>query len=226
MFDVTVLLAKQDAIWDGVLHTMSISAVAAVLAMVLGFLVAVGQKTAILPLRWLLTAYVQVFRNTPLLVQLYFFYKGLPHLGVTFSPIMCGILALSLQTAAYMAEIIRAGIEAVPREQMEGGLSLGFSRFETYLGIVVPQALGVILPPMGNQVVGLVKNSSLVAFITVPDLFFVIFEGAAEHFEYLAFFTLGIVLYMALTLLVSGLFLLLERCIPFVRVMQEAKRYG
>lgn len=225
-FEIAVLIEQQDAIRQGLLTTLAISMVSTILAIILGVLVAIGRKLPLPPLRWILQSYVQVLRNTPLLVQLYLFYKGLPHLGLILSPIICGILALSLQTSAYMAEIFRAGIESIPREQYEGGRSLGFSRRQTYLTVIFPQALGVILPPLGNQVVGLVKNSSLVAFITVPDLFFVLFKGGADEFRYLEFFTLGILLYMSLTLCVSLLFNVLERKIPFIKHSREALHAG
>jgi aspartate/glutamate/glutamine transport system permease protein len=222
-FDFAALIEQKDAILTGLLNTAWLSLSSAVLALVLGLVVAVGKKSSIPIVSWLLSAYIQFFRNTPLLIQIYFFYKGLPNLGIVLSPMMCGILALSLQTGAYLAEIFRSGIESIPREQFEGGLSLGFSRMQTYLTIILPQAMGVILPPVGNQMVGLVKNSSLVAFITVPDLFFMVFSGAAEHFQYLEFFTLGIALYMLLTLIVSGLFIFMERQISYVRRMQESE---
>jgi His/Glu/Gln/Arg/opine family amino acid ABC transporter permease subunit len=216
-FDFSTLLAQQDALIAGVFTTIKISMASVVLAIALGFIVSLGRKTTFTPLHWLLAGYVQFFRNTPLLVQIYFFYKGLPAFGVTLSPMNCGILALSLQTGAYMAEIFRTGIESIPREQFEGGLSLGFSPFRTFITVILPQAIGIILPPVGNQIVGLIKNSSLVAFITVPDLFFVVFKGAADHFQYLEFFTAGILLYMGLTLAVSGFFILLENRLPLLQ---------
>jgi His/Glu/Gln/Arg/opine family amino acid ABC transporter permease subunit len=222
-FNISTILAQQQALQHGVLTTVGVSMTSAALALLLGLVVSLGQKIGFPPVRWLLQGYVQFFRNTPLLVQIYFFYKGLPAMGITLSPVACGILALSLQTGAYMAEIIRTGIESIPREQFEGGLSLGFSPLRTFLTVILPQAVGIILPPVGNQIVGLVKNSSLVAFITVPDLFFVVFKGAADHFQYLEFFTVGIVLYMALTLSVSGFFLLLESQVPLFRRIRETR---
>lgn len=220
-FDLSVLVSQKEAILQGLLNTLAISLVSALFAVLLGLLAATGRKSGIKPLEWLLYGYIQFFRNTPLLVQIYFFYKGLPHLGVVLSPAVCAILALSLQTGAYLAEIFRTGIESIHREQFEGGLSLGFSRVQTYLIVILPQALGIILPPLGNQMVSLMKNSALAAFITVPDLFFVIFKGGAEHFQYLEFFTLGIVLYMAMALGISGFFALLEHRISCTRYSQD-----
>ncbi len=213
-FDIQVLIEQRQAILEGLLTTLGITAMSTVLALGLGMLLALGRFTTRPVVRWPIEGYIQFFRNTPLLVQLYIFYKALPAFGIVIAPLGCGILALSLQTSAYMAEIYRAGLESIPREQYESGRSLGFSRWQTFRTVILPQALGIILPPAGNQIVGLAKNSSLVAFITVPDLFYVIFTGGAQTFRYLEFFTLGILLYMALTLLITLLFSVLEKALP------------
>lgn len=223
-FELSVLIENMPAILLGVLTTCFISFVSAGIAVLIGLLVAIFRRTTSAWAVWGFEAYVQFFRNTPLLIQMFFFYKGLPNMGIVLSPLSCGVLALSLQSGAYMAEIFRTGIDAVPREQYEGGISLGLSKLETYLRIVLPQAIAVILPLMGNQVVGLIKNSSLVAFITVPDLFFIIYQGSASEFRYLEYFSLGVVIYMGLTLAVTGLFRWLEHllCPPQLRKTTDA----
>jgi His/Glu/Gln/Arg/opine family amino acid ABC transporter permease subunit len=209
-FDISVLLDQRQLIAQGVGYTLAISLVSILLAMLMGLLVAFGQLNFTPLLQWGMKAYVQFFRNTPLLIQIYFFYKGLPNLGVNWPPEVCGVVALFLQSGAYMAEIFRTGVESIPKEQVESALSLGFSRLQTFVQVIIPQAVRIILPPLGNQCVAVIKNSSLVAFITVPDLFYVVFNGGAEHFRYLEFFLAGIVVYMILTLMATGLFRLLE----------------
>jgi len=198
-------------ILSGIETTLMISIISAVLATAIGILTAMGTKTAWKPLALMGKTYVELFRNTPLLIQLFFFYKGLPYFGIVLSPIVCGMLALSLQSGAYLCEIFRAGLETIPREQMDSGLSLGFSKWQTYFSIMLPQALPVVIPPMGNQMISLLKNSSLVAFITVPDLFFVIYSQSAAHFEYLTFFTMGIFIYVLLNLGITQLFRMVEK---------------
>ncbi|MCA9799112.1 MAG: amino acid ABC transporter permease [Cyanobacteria bacterium HKST-UBA04] len=200
VFDFSALVEQRHAIASGVATTMSLSLSSVVISLVAGLLVALGQRSGIRLLDYLLGAYIQLFRNTPLLIQIYFFYKALPFAGIYLDPFLCGMLALSLQTTAYMAEIYRSGFEAVPKAQVESGLALGMTRVQTNLTIILPQAIGIIMPPLGNQIIGVIKNSSLVAFITVADLFFVVYEQSVTHFRYLEFFTVGILLYMAMTI--------------------------
>jgi His/Glu/Gln/Arg/opine family amino acid ABC transporter permease subunit len=209
-FDFSILQSEQGAILQGLSTTAFISFAATSLALLIGLIVALLLKMRVPVLQSLVQGYVLFFRNTPLLVQLYFIYRGLPHIGLTISPLLCGVIALALQSGAYISEIYRAGLESVPREQLESAMSLGFTKLKAYFIVILPQAVQIILPPLGNQIVGLVKNSSLVAFISVPDLFFIIYKGGAEQFRYLEFFTVGIIGYVALTLLVTVIFRLLE----------------
>lgn len=221
IFDVQSLLDQQEAIAQGIGQTLFISTVSTALALVLGLVVLSMRQGPWGIVRWVCRAYVEFFRNTPLLIHLYLLYKGLPYLGLTIDPVMCGIIGLSLQSAAYMTEIYRAGIEAVPRQQTESGLSIGLSRTEVLFSITLPQALRLILPPLGNQIVGVFKNSSLVAFITVPDIFFVVYEQSVTYFHYLEYFTLGLAVYMVLTLMTTAVVMGAERCVPWLFVQLE-----
>ena len=220
-FELQALLDQQEAIAQGVGQTLLISTISTVLALGLGLVVMSLLQGPWAFLRWVCRAYVEFFRNTPLLIHLYLLYKGLPYVGISLDPVMCGIVGLSLQSAAYMTEIYRAGIEAVPKQQTESGLSLGLSRVEVLFGITMPQALRLILPPLGNQIVGVFKNSSLVAFITVPDIFFVVYEQSVTYFHYLEYFTLGLAVYMVLTLMTTAVMMGAERCVPWVFVQLE-----
>lgn len=114
--------------------------------------------------------YVEVIRSTPLLVQLYFFYFGLPSLGIRLSEPVTGILALSLNSAAYMAEIIRAGVESVPEGQIEAAKSSGLSYLQRMRHIILPQAIGVSIPPLLGQAIVLVKDSALLSLISISEL--------------------------------------------------------
>ncbi len=211
LFDTQVLLDAFPAILSGLLCTVLLSFVSTVLATFAGGLSVFFQKSALTVLRGIAHGYTHLFRNTPLLVQLYFFYQGLPFIGLKFSAMTCGILALSLQSGAYFAEIFRAGLESIPREQLDSGASLGLSRVAVYTKVILPQALLFTLPAYTNQVVSLTKNSSLVAFITVTDLFAVVFRGSVAQLRYLEFFCVGLLAYMGLTLMITFLFLHLEK---------------
>jgi len=114
--------------------------------------------------------YIESIRSTPLLVQLFFFYFGLPSLGLRMSEASTGILALALNSGAYMAEIIRAGIQSVPNGQIEAAVSSGLNYFQRMRYVILPQAIGVTLPPMLGQAIVLVKDSALLSLISLPEL--------------------------------------------------------
>lgn len=115
-------------------------------------------------------AYIESIRSTPLLVQLFFFYFGLPSLGVRMSEAATGILALTLNSGAYMAEIIRAGIQSIPHGQVEAAVASGLSYLQRMRYVIMPQAIGVTLPPMLGQAIVLVKDSALLSLISLPEL--------------------------------------------------------
>jgi His/Glu/Gln/Arg/opine family amino acid ABC transporter permease subunit len=114
--------------------------------------------------------YIESIRSTPLLVQLFFFYFGLPSLGIRLSEAATGILALTLNSGAYMAEIVRAGIQSISPGQVEAAVSSGLSYFQRMRHIILPQAIGITLPPMLGQAIVLVKDSALLSLISLPEL--------------------------------------------------------
>jgi polar amino acid transport system permease protein len=114
--------------------------------------------------------YIESIRSTPLLVQLFFFYFGLPSLGLRLSEASTGILALTLNSGAYMAEIIRAGVQSIPHGQVEAAVSSGLNYFQRMRHVILPQAIGVTLPPMLGQAIVLVKDSALLSLISLPEL--------------------------------------------------------
>ena len=115
-------------------------------------------------------AYIESIRSTPLLVQLFFFYFGLPSLGFRMSEAATGIMALTLNSGAYLAEIIRAGIQSIPNGQIEAAVSSGLNYFQRMRYVILPQAVGVTLPPMLGQAIVLVKDSALLSLISLPEL--------------------------------------------------------
>jgi polar amino acid transport system substrate-binding protein len=120
--------------------------------------------------RWLCVTYIEIVRGTPLLVQLTMVYFGLPELGIRLSPFTAGCLALGLNYAAAEAENYRAGFESVPIGQLEAATTLGLTRWQTIVHVVAPQALRVALPPVTNDFIALLKDSSLVALVTLTEL--------------------------------------------------------
>ncbi len=154
----------------GALLTLSVSVLAMILAVALGILLAIGRSFGPAPLRWLCVAYVELFRGTPLLVQLTVIYFGLPELGLTLSPFVAGVTALGLNYAAAESENYRAGLLSVPRAQLDAARSLGLSTSQALRHVLLPQAARVALPPMTNDFIALLKDSSLVSAVALTEL--------------------------------------------------------
>lgn len=169
-FNFRVILEYMPLFWSCFLATLWLSAAGLLGALVTGT-VACGMRIG--RFKWLSIAasvYIESIRSTPLLVQLFFFYFGLPSLGVRMSESATGILALTLNSGAYMAEIVRAGIQSISHGQLEAAVSSGLSYVQRMRYIILPQAIGVTLPPMLGQAIVLVKDSALLSLISLPEL--------------------------------------------------------
>ncbi len=139
--------------------------------LLLGFGLALLRLYAFWPLQWLARVYVSFFRGTPLLVQLFMIYYGLPQLGIQLDPLSAALIGFSLNMAAYTAEILRAAIASIDRGQWEAAASIGMGRAQTLYRAILPQAARTALPPLGNSFISLVKDTALAATIQVPELF-------------------------------------------------------
>ncbi|KRT73902.1 MAG: His/Glu/Gln/Arg/opine amino acid ABC transporter permease/periplasmic amino acid-binding protein [Deltaproteobacteria bacterium CSP1-8] len=158
------------ALLKGAGITVLVSVVSMGLAVALGLLLCLLRHYSGGPLRIAASSYIEIFRGTPLLIQLYLLYYGLPNVGITLSPLLAAFLGLGMNYAAYEAELYRAGIEAIPKGQMEAALSLGMSRRLALRRIVLPQALRVAVPGVTNDFISLFKDSSLVSVIAMVEL--------------------------------------------------------
>jgi polar amino acid transport system permease protein len=155
---------------QGLRNTFFISIVSIFLALLMGILACACRLSRWRLVRAVAISYIEIIRSTPLLVQIYFFYFGLPTLGVRIPELQTGILALMLNSGAYMAEIIRAGITSVSSGQIEAGISSGLNYLQRMRFIILPQALGVTIPPLLGQSIVLVKDSALLSLISVLEL--------------------------------------------------------
>ncbi|MGT2831991.1 amino acid ABC transporter permease [Streptococcus halotolerans] len=155
---------------QGALVTLQVFFIVMILSIPIGALLAFLMQVKLKPLEWLITLYIWIMRGTPLLLQLIFFYYVLPSVGVTMDRMPAAILAFTLNYAAYFAEIFRGGIEAIPKGQYEAAKVLKFSQFQTVRYIILPQVFKVVLPSVFNEVINLVKDSSLVYVLGVGDL--------------------------------------------------------
>ncbi len=175
-------------IFTGAFTTVYISLISILCASVIALAGALARLSDHAVAYGVATFYISFFRGTPLLLQVYLIYLGLPQLGVVLDPVPSGVIALSLCYGAYMAEIFRAGIQSIPRGQWEAGLALGLSRGLIMRKIILPQALKLIIPPTGNQFIAMLKDSSLVSILGVWELMFLArTQGRMEfrHFEML-----------------------------------------
>lgn len=154
----------------GAVTTVELSVLGMALAVVVGLAVVLVRLYGGVPLRWLAQAYVEVIRGTPLLIQLFLIYYGLPQLGIRLNPFLAGVLGLGLNYAASEAENYRAGIQSIPRGQTEAALALGMSRWQSLQHIVLPQAFRVVIPPVTNDFIAMFKDSSIVSVITMVEL--------------------------------------------------------
>ncbi|CAI3545922.1 Amino acid ABC transporter, permease component [Clostridium neonatale] len=153
--------------------TIILALCAVLFGTILGLLLTLIRRSKIKTISILATAYVEFVRGTPLLVQIYIIYIGLPNLtGLDMSDMAVGIVALSLNSAAYVSEIIRAGIEAVDKGQMEASRSLGMTQGQAMIDIIIPQAFKNILPALGNEFISVIKESSMVSVIGVAELMY------------------------------------------------------
>ena len=172
-YNYRVVLQYLPEILKGLWATLWISFFCLFMSLVIGAFAVTARNSNNKILSFSVRAYIDVIRSTPLLVQVYIAYYGLtqlPILNINVSPIVCGIVALSLHTGAYMSEIIRAGIEAIDRGQWEAAKAVGMNKRQTMINVIYPQAFSKILPAMLGQAAVLMKDSSILSFIAVPEL--------------------------------------------------------
>lgn len=167
--------------------------------MVSGLVVALLQEARWAPLRWLSVVYLWMFRGTPVLFQLIFVFNVLPAWGLVLSGFACAVLALSLNEGAYMAEIMRSGIRAVGAGQRQAARALGMRDAQVMRWVVLPQAMRIIVPPIGNQFIGMLKLSALVSVIAVEELLLVANQAAASNFRYMEALSAAGIYYLGLT---------------------------
>lgn len=191
--------------------TIQLCTLAMMLAVLLGLSLTVSRLYGPKPLAWLSAAYVEIFRGTPLLIQLYLIYYGLPNLGIKLDPMTAAVLGLGLNYAAYEAENYRAAIKAVPAGQVEAALSLGLSQWQKLRHVILPQAFRVALPPVTNDFVALLKDSSIVSVITMVELTKTYGMLASTTYDYIGIGLVTAALYFAISYPVSLFAQWLER---------------
>ncbi|TER63947.1 amino acid ABC transporter permease [Pseudomonas aeruginosa] len=186
---------------QGAMYTVLFAAVSMVLSLILGFSVAVVRVTKVPVVSQIAAVYVSAFRGTPLLVQIFVLYYGLPSVGIEFTPVTAGILALTLNVAAYLSESMRRAILGIDKGQWEAGLSVGLTWGQTLWNIITPQALRLAVPSLSNSLISLIKDTSLISVITVTELMLATKEVIAETFQPLPLYLAAAGIYWLLSAL-------------------------
>ncbi|MDB5919802.1 MAG: transporter permease [Massilia sp.] len=181
-------------------YTLMFALASMVGGMALGFPVAVMRMSPWAALRWPATLYVSVMRGTPLLVQIFVIYYGLPTIGIEFTPVTAGVLALSLNAGAYLSESLRGAIDSISTGQWRASFSLGLGYWQTLGHIVLPQALRVAVPSMSNTLISLIKDTSLVSVITMTELMLTTKEVVAATFRPLPLYIAAAAIYWCMSL--------------------------
>jgi polar amino acid transport system permease protein/cystine transport system permease protein len=201
-------------LWFATGMTIRVTIGALIVALLLGLVIALMRISRVRPIRWIALVYTDVLRGTPALVQLFIIYFGLSDLGLEFDPVSAAIVGLGINGAAYVGEIYRAGIEATHRGQMEAALSLGMTPLKAMRFIILPQAVRVMLPPLCNYAILLVKDTAIISTIAAPEIMFEarrLVQATFMHSVSGQIYLVCALFYLALTLPLSWLAQRLEQ---------------
>jgi polar amino acid transport system permease protein len=207
-FDWGVLLVYRHLLWQGLVLTVQLSALGMVLSLVLGGMIGLGRRAEAKPLRWLCGAYIEFFRNIPLIVQLFFWYFAV---GLQAFP--AAVIGLTVYTSAYIAEVIRSGLQSIPRTQIEAARSFGMTPYQVIRHVVLPQALMRVIPPLGVEFINVIKNSSIAMTISITELTFQTQQIESLTFRGFEAATAITMLYVILALAIVLLMAAIERLV-------------
>ena len=192
------------------LNTVGITLIGFLIAIVLGLFLAIGRRSRRFWLSWPATAVIEFIRSTPLLIQVYFLYYVLPNYGLSLTAMQVGILGIGLHYACYIAEVYRSGLDAVPRAQWEAVTALNIAPYDAYRNIILPQALRPIVPPLGNYLVAMLKDTPVLSAITVVEIMQQAKNIGSENFRYLEPITMVGLFFLALSIALAYLVRRLE----------------
>ncbi|TYO74779.1 ectoine/hydroxyectoine ABC transporter permease subunit EhuD [Pseudomonas sp. CK-NBRI-02] len=192
------------------IKTLGITLVGFLIAIVLGLFLAIGRRSRQVVIAWPVTLLIEFIRSTPLLIQVYFLYYVLPNYGVNMSAMQAGILGIGLHYACYLAEVYRGGLDAVPRSQWEAVVALNFAPWTAYRTVILPQAVRPILPPLGNYLIAMLKDTPVLSAITVVEIMQQAKNVGSESFRYLEPITLVGLFFLALSIALAYLVRRLE----------------
>ena len=198
-FDFLAVLAQWPLLLRGVAWTVGLTAIATVVGMMVGIFCAWARASGPTWLRWVVGAYVELIRNTPFIVQLFFIFFGLPAAGFKLSAEMASVIAMTLNLGAYATEIVRAGIEATPRGQIEAAVSLALDRVQVFFRVVLPPALKKVWPSMVSQIVIVMLGSAVCGQISTEELSYAANLIQSRNFRAFESFIVATLIYLALS---------------------------
>lgn len=209
---------------EGAVMTVTLSILAMAASVVCGLFVALGRMSRFRLGRMFLNAYVEVFRDIPLIVQLLVIYFSLPQFGITLPAFWAGVLGLTLNLSAYLSEVFRAAITSIDKGQREAGLSIGMSPYAIQTRIILPQALRIALPTMGGYFISLLKDCSLVSFIAVNELLRKGTMIIATTFKSMEVYLMVAIIYFVLSFVASRIVMQIERRLTPKYLLLEMRR--
>ena len=210
-FNFAPVFANFDHLLTGAWMTIQLSFGAMLLGTVVAIVCAVGKTAGPAPIRWVVDAYIEIIRNTPFLIQIFFIFFALPALGIRMTPNVAALVALTVNVGAYATEIIRAGIESIQRGQVEAGIALGLKRGQIYRYIIMKPALRTIYPALTSQFIYLMLTSSVVSVISATDLAAAGNDIQSRTFAAFEIYVVITAIYFLLSIGFTGLFSLVQR---------------
>jgi polar amino acid transport system permease protein len=202
-FDPPFLQEWGPYILGGVWFTIGVSIASIIFATIFAVFGALGRLSTIAPIYAVASLYVSVVRGTPLIIQIFFVYLALPQFGIVLPPLICGIFALSFNYGVYMTEIFRAGIQAVPRGQVEAAQALGMPQGLIMRRVVLPQAIRIVIPAIGNEFIAMIKDSALVSYVTIQEVFYRASVTGTRYFRSFETLLVAALIYWVLTIIFS-----------------------
>ena len=196
---------------EGLLVTLEVTVFASLVAYVVGLVLALLRRSPFAAVRWIVWAFIEFVRSTPLIVQVFFMFFVLPNIGITLDPVPTGVITIGLHYATYTAEVYRAGIEAVPAGQWEAATALSLPRGRGWVAVILPQAIPRVLPALGNYSISLLKETPILLTIGVLDIVGAAYQEGSENFRYVEPITIAGVLFLVLSYSASLLVRRLER---------------
>jgi His/Glu/Gln/Arg/opine family amino acid ABC transporter permease subunit len=199
LFNPEIAVENLGPLLAGLVMTVELTAVVIAISLVFALLVALGGLSSIAPLRWLVRSYIEVIRGTPLLLQLIYVYYVLPEIGIRLNSFTAGVIALSLNYSAYISEVYRSGIQAIARGQHDAAAALGMTRGLAMRRIILPQAIRIVIPSLGNYFISLFKDTALCSVVSIQEVVFTAQILAARNFQYFTLYTVVAALYFAVS---------------------------